>query len=109
MKKALCIISNIILSYFYISTSWMVSAAALFYLIGIGWDWSSPAQVLWIVATFVIALTPIYCILGIILSVKQWLKKRYLSAFLWQFLPCGTIGVSVVLFLVPVWIEALKF
>ncbi len=107
MKKVLCIISNIILSYFYLSTSWMVSAAALFYLVAIGWDWSSPIQVFWVVATTIIVFTPIYCILGIVLSVKRWIKERYLSAFLWQFLPVGTISLSVVLFLVPVWIEAL--
>ena len=107
MKKVICIISNSILSYFYLSTSWMVSAAALFYLVAIGWDWSSPMQVLWVIATAVIVLTPIYCILGIVLSVMQWRKGRFLSAFLVQFLPFGTIGVSAVLFLVPVWIEAL--
>ena len=86
MKKVLCIISNIILSSLYISTSWMISAAALFYLVVIGWDWSS-MQVFWVVATTIIAFTPIYCILGIVLSIKRWLKERYLSAFLWQFLP----------------------
>ena len=32
MRKTLCIISNILLSSFYISTSWMVSAAALLYI-----------------------------------------------------------------------------
>ena len=107
MKKVICIISNSILSYFYLSTSWMVSAAALFYLVAIGWDWSSPMQLLWVIATTVIVFTPIYCILGIVLSVMQWRKGRFLSAFLVQFLPFGTIGVSAVLFLVPVWIEAL--
>ena len=106
MKKVLCIISTIILSGFYLSTSWMVSAAALFYLVSIGWDWSS-MQVFWVVATTIIVFTPIYCILGIVLSIKRWLKERYLSAFLWQFLPFGTISVSAVLFLVPVWIKAL--
>ncbi len=105
MKKALCIISNIILSYFYISTSWMVSAAALFYLVGIGWDWTSPAQVLWVVATGLIALTPIFCALGIILSIVQWVKEHYVASFLVQFLPFGTIGLSVLLFLVPVWLQ----
>ena len=109
MKKAICIISNIILSYFYLSTSWMVSAAALFYLVAIGRNWSSPMQLFWVIATTVIVFTPIYCILGIVLSVKRWRKERYLSAFLWQFLPFGTISISAVLFLVPVWIEALKF
>lgn len=107
MRKVLCIISNIILSYFYLSTSWMVSAAALFYLVAIGWDWSSPAQIVWVVATALIVLTPLFCILGIIISIVKWSRERYLGAFFWQFLPFGTISLSVVLFLVPVWIEAL--
>ena len=107
MKKVICIISNILFSYFYLSTSWMVSAAALFYLVAIGWDWSSPVQVLWVIATAMIVLTPIYCILGIVLSVMQWRKGRFLSAFLAQFLPFGTISISAILFLVPVWLENL--
>ncbi len=107
MKKAICIISNILLSYFYLSTSWMVSAAALFYLVAIGWDWSSPMQVLWVIATAVIVLTPVFCILGIVLSAIQCAKEHYTASFLVQFLPFVTVGVSIVLFLVPVWIEAL--
>ena len=109
MKKAVCIISNVILSYFYISTSWMVSTAALFYLVAIGWDWTSLAQILWVVATALIALTPVFCILGIILSIIQWVREHYLRAFLIQFLPFGTMGVSVLLFLLPVWVSNLVF
>ena len=105
MKKTICIIGNILLSSLYLSTSWMVSAAALFYLIAIGWDWTSPAQIVWVAATALIALTPIFCILGIILSIVKWAKERYLGAFLVQFLPFGTLGFSVLLFLVPVWIS----
>lgn len=105
MRKTLCIISNILLSYFYISTSWMVSAAALFYLVGIGWDWTSPAQIIWVVATALISITPIFCILGIALSIVKWRKGRYLGAFVVQFLPFGTMGLSVLLFLLPVWLQ----
>ena len=107
MKKAMCIISNVLMSSFYISTSWMVSAAALFYLIALDWDWTSLAQAIWIVATTSIALTPIFCLLGIILSIVKLIKERYLGAFLWQFLPFGTLGLSVLFFLLPVWISNL--
>ena len=79
----------------------MISAAALFYLVAIGWDWSSPAQIVWVAATALIALTPLFCILGMIVSIVKWSRERYLGAFLWQFLPLGTIGVSIVLFLIP--------
>ena len=107
MRKTLCIISNILLSSLYISTSWMVSAAALFYLVAIGWDWTSPAQALWAIATALIALTPIFCIVGIVVSIVKWSRERYLGAFLWQFLPFATCTLSIPLFLLPVWIEAL--
>lgn len=107
MRKTICVISNILLSCLYASTSWMISAAAIFYLVAIGWDLSSPAQVLWVVAISLIALTPIFCILGIIISIVKWSRKRYLGAFLWQFLPFGTCMLSIPLFLLPVWLEAL--
>ena len=102
MKKAICIISNILLSYFYISTSWMVSAAALFYMAAL--DLQNPTvEVLWFVGLCIIALTPIFCILGIIISIVKWIKERHLCAFLIQFLPFGTLAISVPLFLIPIW------
>ena len=104
MRKAICIISNILLSYFYISTSWMISAAALFYLLALNWQ-ASVAEAFWFVGTALIAATPIFCILGIILSIVKWSRERYLGAFLVQFLPFGTIGLSVPLFLIPVWLQ----
>lgn len=104
MKKAICIISNIILSYFYISTSWMISAAALFYITALNWQ-ASVVEMFWTVALGIIILTPIFCILGIVLSIVKWIKEHYVRAFLWQFLPFGTMGISVLLFLVPVWFQ----
>lgn len=102
MRKAICIISNILLSYFYISTSWMVSAAALFYMAAL--DLQNPTvELLWFVGLCIIALTPIFCILGIIISIVKWIKERYLCAFLIQFLPFGTLAISVPLFLIPIW------
>lgn len=108
MKKAICIISNIILSYFYISTSWMISAAALFYITALNWQ-ASVVEAFWFVGTALIAATPIFCILGIVLSVIKWRKERYLSAFLVQFLPFGTLALSIPLFLLPIWVINLGF
>ena len=103
MKKAICIISNILLANLYISTSWMVSAAALFYMAALDLQ-NSTVEVLWFVGLCIIALTPIFCILGIVISIVKWVKERYLSAFLVQFLPFGTMAISVLFFLVPVWV-----
>ena len=108
MKKAICIISNILLANLYISTSWMVSAAALFYMAALDLQ-NSTVEVLWFVGLCIIALTPIFCILGIVISIVKWVKERYLGAFLVQFLPFGTLALSVLFFIVPVWIINLGF
>ena len=109
MKKVLCIISNILIAIFYISTSWMVSAAALFYFVAGGWDMTSFIHICWMLGCGIIALTPIYCILGIVFSILSWRKEQYLGAFLVQFLPFGTLAFSVLLFLLPIWISNLFF
>lgn len=105
MRKAICIISNIFLSYFYISTSWMISAAALFYLMVLGWRLGNATFILWFAATALIFLTPVFCVLGIILSILRWRKERYLGAFVIQFLPFGIYGLSCLLFLLPMWLQ----
>ncbi len=102
MKKIICIISNVVLSYFYVSTSWMVSLAALFYITALNFQ-ASIVEAFWCVALGIIILTPIFCILGIVLSILRWRKDHYVSAFLWQFLPFATLGLSVVLFLAPIY------
>ena len=102
MRKTLCIISNILLSSFYISTSWMVSAAALFYITALNWQ-ASLVEAFWCAALGIIILTPIFCVLGIVLSILKWRKEHYVRAFLWQFLPFGTLGVSLVLFWAPIY------
>ena len=103
MKKAICIISNIVLSYFYISTSWMVSAAALFYITALNFE-GSVVEGFWCVALGIIILTPLFCILGIVLSIIKWRKEHYVRAFLWQFLPFATLGLSILLFVVPIYV-----
>ena len=103
MKKALCIISNILLSYFYISTSWMVSAAALFYITALNFE-GSVVEAFWCVALGIIILTPLFCILGIVFSIVKWRKEHYVRAFLWQFLPFATLGLSILLFVVPIYL-----
>ncbi|MBQ3014530.1 MAG: hypothetical protein IJD75_05285 [Clostridia bacterium] len=103
MKKTICIISNIILSYFYLSTSWMLSLAALFYITALNWQ-ASTVEAFWCVALGIIILTPIFCILGIVLSIVGWRKEHYVRAFLWQFLPFATLAVSVLFFLLPIYL-----
>ena len=101
MKKALCIVSNVVLSYFYISTSWMLSLAALFYISALNFQ-ASIVEAFWCVALGIIILTPIFCILGIVLSVIKWRKEHYVRAFFWQLLPFATLGISAVLLVAPI-------
>jgi len=103
MKKAICIISNIILSYFYLSTSWMLSLAALFYITALNFQ-ASIVEAFWCVALGIIILTPLFCILGIVLSIIKWRKEHYVHAFLWQFLPFATLAFSLLLFVVPIYL-----
>lgn len=101
MKKIICIVSNVVLSYFYISTSWMLSLAALFYISALNFQ-ASIVEAFWCVALGIIILTPIFCILGIVLSVVKWRKEYYVRAFFWQFLPFATLGISAVLLVAPI-------
>ena len=56
-----------------ISTSWMVSAAALFYITALNFE-ASLVEAFWCVALGIIILTPLFCILGIVLSTVKWRK-----------------------------------
>ena len=107
MRKTICIISNILLSSLYISTSWMVSAAALFYLVAVGWELTSFIHVCWMLGCGIIALTPIFCILGIVFSILCWRKERYLGAFMVQFLPFGALTLSALFFVVSIYLAKL--
>lgn len=82
----------------------MLSLAALFYMTAIGWDPTSPIQICWTLGCGLIALTPIFCILGIVLSIVKWRKERYIRAFLVQFLPFATLTLSILFFLVPIYL-----
>ena len=95
MKKALCMISNILLSIFYISASWVLSVISFLFITGVSWSWS-PDEVIGFLLLIVVFLTPIFCILGIVLSVIQRKRENYAAAFWVQFLPFAVIGMTLV-------------
>ena len=86
-----------------ISTSWMLSLAALFYITALNFE-ASLVEAFWCVALGIIILTPLFCILGIVFSIIKWRKEHYVRAFLWQFLPLATLGLSILLFVVPIYV-----
>ena len=107
MRKTICIISNILLSILYISTSWIVSAVALYYFVAANWDMTSFIHICFRLDCGIIALTPIFCILGIVFSILCWRKERYLGAFMVQFLPFGALTLSALFFVVSIYLAKL--
>ena len=101
MRKFLCIVSNIILTIVYIPMSWFASllmwAAFDGYIANWTFSFDGIISFLFIALFF---LTPVFSLLGIVLSIVNWAKNRYLGAFLVQFLPFGTLALGFVLFLI---------
>lgn len=95
MKRTLCVISNILLSIFYISSSWVLSLVSFLLMTGMSWSWS-PDEVIGFLLLIVVFLTPIFCILGIVFSVIQRKRENYAAAFWIQFLPFAVIGIALV-------------
>lgn len=96
MKKALCMISNILLSILYVPASVFPSIIGFMLLVYGRWGWSYDA-VIGVLCCAILLLTPLFAILGMILSVIYRKRENYSSAFLVQFLPFGTIGFCVVI------------
>ena len=99
MKKCLLIVSNIILSFLYVPMCLYPFGIGLMAL-GMGapnWEFTFEA-VYTLLFLLLLFLTPLFCILGIVLSVIQRKKENYATAFWVQFLPLGTLGLALVLF-----------
>ena len=101
MRKFLCIVSNIILTIVYIPMSWFASLLmwAAFDGYIANWTFSFDGIISFLFITLFF-LTPLFSLLGIVLSIVNWVKNRYLGAFLVQFLPFGTLALGFILFLI---------
>ena len=99
MKKFFCIVSNILLSLVYIPVSTFPAVMGFLFFVYGSWSWSLQA-VVGFLCCLLLVLTPIFCVLGIVLSVIQRKRQNYSSAFLVQFLPFATLGICAVLFFV---------
>lgn len=91
------IVSNIIFSVLY------VPMGGLFYFMGImlftlGYPEEPFTAVCSFIATLLLALTPVFCVLAILLSVRSRRKANFVASFLVQFLPFGTLGIAMVVF-----------
>ena len=96
MKKIVCIISNILLSLLYVPASLFPSVIGFMLLVYGSWNWSYEGAI-GVLCCALLLLTPIFAILGMILSIIYRKRENYSSAFWAQFLPFGTIGFCVVM------------
>ena len=95
--EKVCKISNIILSILYITHWWAFSYFGLCALfIGSG-VW------VWIGLIFALVVVPLFCIFGIIFSVRFRKKQKYVEAFLIQFIPFSVFFISMILFFIIIW------
>ena len=96
-----CKTSNIILSVVYVLYGWIFGFLGLMFF-SLGLPDAPFTAVCYFLAVLLFSLTPIFCILGIVLSVILRKKKAFLVSFLIQFLPFATLGVSVVSFFLSI-------
>jgi hypothetical protein len=98
MKKFLCVVSNIFLSVLYIPLSiyWAIFGVLLIVAMD-RFHIDSVGEVVFLLSAVIMLLTPIFAILGIVLSVAQRKRERYGTSFLVQLLPLTTMGLSVLI------------
>lgn len=96
MKKFLCLVSNVFLSVLYIPVSiyWAIFGVLLIVAMD-RFHIDSVGEVVFLLSAVIMLLTPIFAILGIVLSVAQRKRERYGTSFLVQLLPLTTMGLSV--------------
>ena len=93
MKKT-CIISNIVFSVIYAVSSWFVSILGCLLLFGSLSDKVFP-KIFYFASSFLLIGTPIFCVIGIVLSVVLRKKEKYKWSLSIQLLPFVTILISI--------------
>ena len=95
--ESICKISNVILSLIYIPTGVVFGVLGLLFL-SLGFSENSFSAICAFVSSATFLLTPIFCVIGIVLSVIFRKKKSLYASFLIQFLPFCTLGIAVFAF-----------
>lgn len=101
MKKweQVCKISNIVLSVLYVLCGWLFGFLGLMFF-SLGLPDNPFTAFCSFSASLLFFLTPVFCILGIVLSVIFRKKKSFSASFMIQFLPFCTLGGALVLFFI---------
>ena len=95
--ESICKISNVILSLIYIPTGFVFGFLGLMFF-SLGFSENIFSAICSFVSSATFLLTPIFCVIGIVLSVIFRKKKSLYASFLIQFLPFGTLGIAVFAF-----------
>ncbi len=97
-RNRICKVSNVIVSVLYILSAWIFTVLGIM-LFSLG----LPDKVFPFIWSFtsatLLSFTPIFCVLGIALSIGLRKRYNYVASFLVQFIPFGTLGVASVSFL----------
>ena len=91
------VVSNIILSVLYASFSWLISGFGLMVLVRLFNNWTI-GQILLLSSCILFICTPIFSIVGILLSIILRKMEKYVFSFIIQFLPFVTILLAELLF-----------
>ena len=99
MKKAFCIISNILSVFLIGPFSLYFSALGCMFITSINFDWTFICMINLILSVAFLCALPL-CIIGIILSIAFRGKEKYKESFLIQLLPFASVIVGIFLFVV---------
>ena len=95
--ELICKTSNIILSVIYVLFGWIFGFLGIMFF-SLGFSDEPFVAIFSFLSALLFLLTPIFCILGIVLSVLFRKKDKYAASFLIQFLPFCMLGAALVLF-----------
>ena len=99
--ERICKTSNIILSVLYALFGWVFGFLGLMFF-SLGFSDKPFTASCSFLASLLFFLTPVFCVLGIVLSVFFRRKKSFSTSFLIQFLPFGTLGGALFLFVLSI-------
>ena len=98
--KTAGIISNIVLSVIYSTTSWIFSFFGLMLYVYTPKEPFAVGQIFLLESSIIFLCTVIFCVIGIVLSVVFRKKQKYTASFIIQFLPFFTVLFAISLMII---------
>ena len=101
MKKILGTVCNIIMALFYAPISLYLFFFGFFFLTLTDWMEQSWDAIFYFSSSALMILTPLFCILAIVLSAKKRKREQHAASFRVQFFPLTIIGLALILMFIP--------